>query len=59
LGDGDTAPDWSITGNLRLNLRAERSGTGGGRLYTIKVRCTDASGNSATKDAIVAVPHNK
>jgi hypothetical protein len=59
LGDGDTAPDWNITGNLRLNLRAERSGTGSGRFYTVTVRCTDASGNSATKNVNVTVPHNK
>ncbi|MBO0861640.1 MAG: hypothetical protein J2P21_24770 [Chloracidobacterium sp.] len=25
-GDGDTAPDWEITGALTLNLRAERRG---------------------------------
>ncbi len=59
LGDGDTAPDWMVTGDLSLNLRAERSGTGSGRYYTITVRCTDSSGNSATKDLKVAVPHNK
>jgi hypothetical protein len=35
LGDGDTAPDWMIRGNLALNLRAERSGKGTGRIYTI------------------------
>ena len=30
LGDGDTAPDWIITGALTLELRAERAGTGSG-----------------------------
>ena len=55
LGDGDTAPDWEITGALSLNLRAERSGTGNGRIYTITVRCTDGSGNSSTNAAAVAV----
>jgi hypothetical protein len=30
-GDGDTAPDWEITGALTLNLRAERAGGGSGR----------------------------
>ena len=54
-GDGDTAPDWEITGPLTLNLRAERSGNGT-RVYTIVVRTTDASGNSsiATTDVIVS-----
>ena len=59
LGDGDTAPDWQITGDLTVNLRAERSGKGTGRVYTITIRCTDASGNSSTKTTTVAVPHDQ
>lgn len=59
LGDGDTAPDWEITGNLTVNLRSERGGVGNGRLYTIAVRCTDASGNSSTKTVGVTVPHDQ
>jgi hypothetical protein len=59
LGDGDTAPDWIITGNLTVNLRAERSGIGNGRVYTITVRCTDDSGNSSTKAAVVTVAHDQ
>jgi hypothetical protein len=47
-GDGNTAPDWEITGNFTVNLRAERSGKGGGREYTITVECTDASGAQPT-----------
>jgi len=58
-GDGDTAPDWEITGNLTVNLRAERSGSGNGRVYTITVACTDASGNSSTKTTTVTVPHDQ
>ena len=58
LGDGDTAPDWLITGNLTVNLRSERSGKGSGRIYTITTTCTDASNNSSTKTASVRVPHN-
>ena len=59
LGDGDTAPDWEITGALTVNLRAERSGTGSGRLYTIEVACTDHSGNSSTATVGVTVPHSQ
>jgi len=58
-GDGNTDPDWEITGDLTLNLRAERSGTGSGRVYTITVICTDAYGNSSTETVSVTVPHNK
>src|SRR6266446_6623873 len=36
-GDGNTSPDWVITGDRTLQLRAERSGTGTGRIYTITV----------------------
>lgn len=59
LGDGDTAPDWVITGDLTVDLRAERSGTGTGRVYTITVQCTDSSGNSATKAVPVRVPKSQ
>lgn len=59
LGDGDTSPDWIITGPLTVNLRAERSGTGTGRVYTITVQCTDDSGNSSTATGTVRVPHDR
>lgn len=59
LGDGDMAPDWEITGNLTVNLRAERSGTGTGRIYTITVQCKDAAGNVMLKDVFVTVPKSK
>jgi hypothetical protein len=59
LGDGDTAPDWVITGDLTVELRAERSGKGSGRVYTITVECADSSGNSSTDTAAVRVPHDK
>jgi hypothetical protein len=59
LGDGDTAPDWELTGDLTLNLRAERSGKGDGREYTITVKCSDVSGNSSTETVTVTVPHDQ
>jgi len=58
-GDGNTSPDWEITGDLTVNLRAERSGGGGGRVYTITVRCTDAPGNASTTTVAVSVPHDQ
>jgi hypothetical protein len=59
LGDGDTPNDWLITGPLSVQLRAERSGNGNGRIYTIGVRCVDQAGNSATGAATVSVPKGK
>ena len=60
LGDGDTAPDWEITGDLALNLRAERSGTGSGRIYTITVQAADSAGNlSEPRTVNVLVPKSQ
>jgi hypothetical protein len=54
-----TTPDWIITGDLSLLLRAECSRHGHGRVYEITVRCSDASGNSSTGTALVDVPRNR
>jgi len=59
LGDGDSAPDWDITGDLTASLRAERAGKGSGRVYTITVTCTDNAGNSADRQVTVTIPHDK
>jgi hypothetical protein len=48
--------DWVITGDLALNVRAERSNKGFGRIYTITIACADASGNSSTRTVTVTVP---
>jgi len=57
VADGDTPIDWNITGDLTLELRAERAGTGKGRVYTITIACTDATGNTSTSTVTVTVPH--
>jgi hypothetical protein len=59
LGDGHTAPDWQVTGPLTLNLRAERSGGGSGRVYTVTVECLDDSANPTTGVVQVSVPHDQ
>jgi hypothetical protein len=53
-GDGNTSPDWVITGPLTLNLRAERS-HGTDRVYTITVATSDFSGNTTTSTVTVTV----
>ena len=58
-GDGNTAPDWVITGPLALQVRAERAGNLNARIYTIAVACTDASGNESTKNVVVTVAHDQ
>ncbi len=59
-GDGHTEADWEVTGSLTARLRAERSGNGTGRIYTISVVCTDAAGNeSAPATATVQVPRER
>jgi HYR domain len=55
-GSGNTATDWVITGSLTLQLRAERSGEGTDRVYTIWVSCADLSGNESTASVDVTVP---
>ena len=58
-GDGRTSPDWQITGALTVNLRAERSGNGDGRVYTLAIECQDRAGNTATGHVAVGVPHDQ
>ena len=60
-GSGKRSPDWKITGDHTVLLRAERSGKDkDGRIYTISVRATDKSGNqSAITTVEVTVPHDK
>ena len=59
LGDGDTPNDIVIVNNNQLKLRAERSGRGSGRNYTIVFKVTDASGNESMCSTTVTVPHSR
>jgi hypothetical protein len=56
LGDGNTSVDWRVIDARQVQLRAERSGQGEGRLYAITVSCGDASGNASTATTQVSVP---
>jgi hypothetical protein len=65
LGDRDLTPDWTAsvinqaTGVITLQLRAERSGTGKGRLYTVSITATDEAGNARTATVEIIVPHDQ
>lgn len=39
--------------------RAERSGTGSGRVYTLRAQAADRAGNMASASATCAVPHDQ
>ncbi len=59
LGDGDRPNDIVILSDTQFKLRAERSGAGTGRIYTITYQVTDDCGNSQIVEAYVTVPHNR
>jgi hypothetical protein len=59
LGDGDTAKDIEIRSDGRIFLRAERSGTGNGRVYTLTYKATDSDGNVTYATALVKVPKSR
>lgn len=59
LGDGNTVNDIIMIDNFTFRLRAERSGKGSGRIYTITYKVTDASGNYVMASVTVKVPHNQ
>jgi len=50
---GDASPDWNITGNLTVQLRAERFSVL--RRYSLLVECRDAQNNVSTKTVTVDV----
>ena len=56
LGDGDAAPDWVIVDANNVNLRAERSALGTGRIYTVTTSCTDSGNASSKANVTVSVP---
>lgn len=58
LGDGDFENDIQWVDDALL-LRAERSGLGDGRVYTITCTATDASGNASSAVQTVTVPFSQ
>ena len=57
-GDGDMSPDWLIVDAHHVRLRAERAGTGTGRIYTITITCTNDQGTASCQTSVL-VPHDQ
>ena len=60
-GDGNTEPDASLTSPLSAEaaVRAERAGTGDGRVYQVHFTATDQFGATCEGTATVGVPHDQ
>lgn len=58
-GDGNTSPDGTGVGTDTAEVRAERAGTGDGRVYEISFTADDGNGGSCTDSVTVGVPHDK
>ena len=56
-------PDFVVTpdgsGGFVVNLRAERLGSGSGRVYTLTATAKDLANNVRTMTATCAVPHDQ
>jgi hypothetical protein len=58
-GTGNTCPDATGLGTNTAQVRAERAGTGDGRVYHISFTADDGKGGTCTGEVKVCVPHNK
>lgn len=60
IGDGNHAPDIVVDDDCQqLAVRAERQGPNDGRVYTLGVRVTDASGNATEGQCHVVIEHDQ
>jgi hypothetical protein len=50
--------EWDVEDADHVLLRAERNGSGMGRIYTVTIDCVNAEGN-ATAETTVVVPHDQ
>jgi len=57
--DGKYSPDAYGVGSDTASLRAERSGTGNGRVYMVTFVASDGKGGAAEGNVTVYVPHHK
>jgi hypothetical protein len=58
-GEGDDfSPDWIVMDAHHVRLRAERAGSGSGRVYTIAITATNSEGGTSISTVAVLVPHD-
>jgi hypothetical protein len=57
--DGKGSPYWEVIDAHHVYLRAERLGNGDGRIYKIRITCTDRSGNATSRTISVSVPKDQ
>jgi len=55
-GDGNTSPDGKGVGASSAEVRAERQGSGNGRMYHISYTADDGTGGTCTGELLVGVP---
>ncbi len=54
----NTTPDWVVTGDLTLDVRAENSAIRSTRVYFVLVAISDASGNTTYRAVWIRVPRS-
>ncbi len=59
VGSGKSAPDGKGVGTAAAELRAEKLGSGDGRVYTVSFTASDGHGGVCTGVVRVAVPHDQ
>lgn len=59
LGDGDTSPDAVVQASGLVVLRAERAGSGNGRVYQVGFMADDGQGGTCRGTVRVCVPHDQ
>jgi hypothetical protein len=57
-GDGNTSPDAKGIGASSTEVRAERQGSGNGRVYHIGFTADDGNGGTCSGELLVGVPKN-
>ena len=55
-GDGNTSPDGKGIGSATAEVRAERAGSGNGRVYHIGFTASDGKGGTCSNTVLVGVP---